>query len=844
MPTYTYTTLDDQLTRAANIFTEAELQQKHLKPSTKVLVNGSTNLKTKHKWTDKDSLLTSNSLVNIINIEHTAVMIRLDTCNPPLLLIDIDSKEKSDIIMPIVNALPPHQQPIHITESIGGGKVGWHLLYHNTPEAQRLIHYVQRLHKGGNGDDIDILTQGKGMFIGNKGNHTKRLHTSTNPHKDTDDDTSTTILTPPPLVLQLACMALFKDAPSPRVFEHTERGNYIPEDIPQPSTLGYMFKDVDDYTPQLLGMLLAKRLKEDIKQDFIAPADESYPYQPKYYSASPHHLLQRVSGTLKEDVGISKEQHASIIHHINEQLQHPKNHAQLISEIIKPDQKDTKFKYIKEWEDMAASMKTLNNHIVNIYCLSGSTSKDQYLVHNTDTDSIRMFAQATRMNTELIAESKRLTLKKLKDIVAKASLVDLIDRPDHTFGIQAKNAEGIAKFNIYRRNEYQKVFYNKLLPRTLTYQRPTTILRAIESQMGQEKTHRLFLPFLKRKLLTRKPTALIFALMGPPHSFKTGLVEGIIKPLFSAKRFMKTNGEILTEKYNDFLINLDILMIDEIHHLKGTPLLKPVIQTLNKFGSEYHESIRAMYTSASNEQEHMQEVTPFITMNQAIKPTSEVVGERRLIVGYSTKKLSHALGMQDEDIKESIKRELIHFAYYLATEVDMISTKDYGHNEAWKGIDDHYYKFMADSIPKIQKLALYIGATYEEPKLRDLIVMYPDLYKSVVKLRAMSKGSQYRLRLWNARDSSYTSDIRIPGLVDADLEIEYNQLPSLLNMNEKVLTPTLISQTIKCRKQDLVISYEQLVEHNLLTDDGEPLLAQGVDMDIEPIHSSELGEEY
>ncbi len=814
---YKYATLKGRLVRAGSVYSEEELKARHIKPSDK-LVEGGKPLVMEQAWTQNpDSLLTASTLTELLSISNKAVGIVHGLCVPPLITIDIDyNADKVRRFRELVNMLPDSEKPLVYSESVD--KEGLHLTYHYSQNI--MTNYVYNINKGGLGDQVDILSStGKMLFIGNKGNLTKKLL-----YQAQDEVT----FRPVPQIIQYAVISLFKDTLNHHTLNPArESGIYLPQHTQQPSQLGYMFKGfvpTDSKAGLVINKFLAQRLPLDLKKNFEAPEGEAYPYQPQYYVGTPHDLLLRLSGSLKNDPGVDQQQHKTILEAINDKLPHSKQYEDLQNQIIKPDQQGD-FIYREDWENMAAAVQNIHSQLLNIYTISkSSSSKFTYLVHNTEDDDVRLFSVKNEVVTELNAETT-VPRKVLGNIVDKSSLVLLINRPEKPFGLilpEENKTKRTAEFNLYRRELNQQVFYNKQLPLGRQYTYPAVTIAAIESQMGKEKTHELFLPFLKHKLITKEPTPLIFALMGVPHSFKTGLLEGVVKPLFSSSRFLKTNGEILTEKYNDYLINKDILFLDEIHHLEGTALLKPVIQALNKFGSEFLEGIRAMYSSVSNEVDYHQEITPFITMNKVIVPASETVGERRLVVGWGRKRVSDALELSDEAIKHSIKMEQLDFAYYLATEVGPIAYNDYHRNDRWKTIDADYYSFMEEGIPPLKKFALMIGATYEVPKIAKLKEMFPNLRQSVVKLGKPSHGSVYRIRLWNAQDSSYRNMVKIPGLLDSQDEIDYNDVPKALAMNEKVLVPSMVSDQIKCRKQDLVVDLELLLEYDLVQSDGEP----------------------
>jgi len=834
-----YATLPKPLVRASQIYSPEQLKQHEHRPTDKLLSDGSRDKRLEQQWVNNpESLLVTTSFEDLIKINNKAVGIVHGLCNPPLVTIDIDCQHKADILMPIVNNLPTSQQPLVISKGVG--KAGYHLLYHNTQENKLLLDYILAVNKGGLGDQLDVLqSSSKILFFGNEGNKTKE-HIAINPLVVNGNPNN--IVIPIPIQLQLAVMALFKDIRPQHLNIAKESGTFLPEHSLQVSDLGYLFKDFNPQnadTEITLATFIAKRAKVDLKEQFQNQSEEeAYPYKPKYYTGTPNDLLHRLSGSLKNDVGVSQEQHKTVIETINQQLHHKKNLDDLQKEILMPDTRNTTehpYTYNKDWEENTASIFSNHKQLLNIYRVSRSSSQEPHMIHNTETGSVSLFRTPTELVEELQGEVA-LPAKKLRSIQSRAQLVDLIDRPDEPFGLIQPKKDSVNRrpsFNVYRRTLIQDFFYTPEEAQLITkhiYKRPATIIAAIESQMGVDKTHELFLPFLRHKLLTHEPSALVFVLVGVPYSFKTGLMEGVIKPLFSTQRYNKVGGEVLTEKFNDWLVNLDILYIDEFHHLTGTPQLKPAIQALNKLGSEYHEGIRSMHKSVQKGKDIKQEATVFLAMNNQhlVVPATETTGERRLVVGYSRQPLSVALKMADPDIKALIKSEINDFAIYLRKEVGEIDPQDYAHNRRWKDIDNHYFSFMDEGISKLKRLAQALGLTNDAPNFEQLQKLADPipLKNFVFKLQRTSHGSPYRLRLWNAQ-GSYSNQITQEGLIDHIESIDYNDVAKALSNNDKALKPSMVSSNIRQMKQDFILSEAEVLVNNLYQEPEEVMKLDG-----------------
>ena len=776
------------------------------------IVNGSTNLALTTKWS-RGEYKTTESLDDVINIEDRAVALVMGKCIPPLVAIDADTLYSKDVLLQLISSNPKlYPKLLAYSNKSTHGKDGLHLIYEDTAENEDLYRALGILDsskkKLTNG--LDIIRGDNLLFLANKGNLTKAINYSlSNPDAKSI----------PPIV-QTMVKGLV-----PTAQPHTQDKHYDYSTSHLETNLATLLSDFQQHPSkraELIDSLIQLRCPRDMKNEEYFPlkSNGSLDISATTYKGKPHQLLMAMSIALKNDIGVTKELHTLVLQSINALLPHSKNLQGLQNELIDPDTKDP-YPYKEDWQTMSVSLVNKRNHILNIYSVSVSSETKikgvKFIVHNSNNNEILLFPNFADLKNELISDTG-MPGKNISALQPRIQPVSLIARPDKQFGLNSvENSRH--QFNMYQRTIVQDAFYNPEL-HSEGRRYPQTILKLLYSQFGEDKTESLLLPFLRHKLNTRNPTALIFALMGPPYSFKTGFFEGILRPLFSSDRYLKTNGDILTEKYNDYLIDLDILALDEFHHLQHTQLLKPVVQTLNKFGSEFHEGIRRMHTTVSKGEDIPQEITPWIAMNKVVSPVTEIVGERRLVVGYATKTASQALNLSDEAIKQRVKSEIVDFSYYLATQVGNISYKDYNLNTNWKTVDDHYYRFMDESISFTKKVALAVGSAMEKPNFSKLkqLVEPRNLKDMVVHLKRTTKGSKYRLRLWASLGGEYESPT--PSVLDSIDDYSLNkeafkELSTLLANNPNVYS-SMVSDKIRCRVLDLVVSELELLDNGLL----------------------------
>ncbi len=624
-------------------------------------VNSKTNLALQHKWTQNQFLI-ANTWEELLNLKTHAVALVMGKCVPPLVAIDADTKYSKDTLLELIK----HNKTLHpilLAQSSNEqhGKDGLHLIYEDTAENNDLYSALGILNSNKKKLTLglDIIRGDNLLFLANDGNHTKEYI------RDMSNFIAPAKASPIPPIVQTMVKGLV-----PQQTQQTIVKEYNYSSSDNDTNLATLLSDFQQHSTkreELINSLIQLRCPRDMRnEEYFKPSSSGQPnLRAADYLGKPHQLLMALSIALRNDVGITEDLHSLVIQNINLLLPHPKDNSALQTELIMPDTK-APYPYKENWKDMSVNIVNKRNHLLNVYSVSVSSETKikgvKFIVHNSNNNEVLLFPNLTDLKNEIISDTG-MPGKNVSALQPRVQSISLIARPDKPFGlIQTENSR--PEFNIYQRSLVQDAFYS---PEMHSDDRryPKTILSLMYSQFGEDKTESLLLPFLKHKLTTRAPTALIFALMGPPYSFKTGFFEGILRPLFSSERFLKTNGDILTEKYNDYLIDLDILAIDEFHHLQHTNLLKPVVQVLNKFGAEFHEGIRRMHMSVSKGEDILQEITPWIAMNKVVSPVTEIVGERRLVVGYATQTASQALNMSDEMIKQQVKSEIVDFAYYL-----------------------------------------------------------------------------------------------------------------------------------------------------------------------------------
>lgn len=656
------------------------------------------------KWTTKEAL-------SLQELPETQPLL-LHCGKSNLIALDFDSQLFNEALA-INDSLDAEQQCEYVSKSIG--KDGGHLLYKYS--SCKLTEYIGNAN-GKKAYQMDTLYGETLVFHTNRANETKQLLTQQTMH----------ITREIPLAIQYLVIAHYSTH-EPRV----QAAQGFTGSNTQGSKLGYIAKEALEKPQsmlQLLGIITTQEYK--LKLDYPSPLPANHPDRLPH-TESGHMYMVSLGNVLRLDPSISLQLYTSLMYKINDLFSQPLPAAQ-VKTIIAADSK--KFNYKEDWETHTFIVTNRLGEPLEIFKHT-SKGANKFIIYNNVTRHLLNYDTIGGV-IDYLKGATNTRLNKDK-ILQQAQHIDIINRPDEPFGNNIEHNT----FNIYKWNQNQEVFYNPVLHKD-SYVEPTTTLRSLENTMGKDTLYKLFLPFLKRKLVTRDHSALFFVLYGVPHSFKSGLFNATLAPL-APQRTVHLSPEVLSDKYNDWIINKDFALLDEVHHLLKAERAK-VVSSINKLtGNPTISGVRAMHTTLSSDS-YPQEMTLVLTTNDTVQLTSETA-DRRMVVFRSTRKLSDHLEMTNSAIYKALQREQIDFAYYLATEVDALYNDAYTHNDAWK--TDNYRDFLESAATTEDKLALALDSQDLE-KFTEAIL---DLDKNIMMQQFLYKDRRgYKLRLHNTQE--------------------------------------------------------------------------------------------
>ncbi len=723
-----------------------------------------------------------------ISKKDTPLMLA-DTGHSNIVAVDFDGTE-GDINFNTALSIDPDCQ--YIAKGIGKG--GGHMIYRSS--GLTLLRQTIESENGCKIGGLDLQMGRKLIMLATKANETKQLLT---PELENYEQ-----LTEMPLGMQAFISSIYLGKKQTDKIETTGMNR----DAHTDSKLYYVVKTAidtpDQYNHKLFNIITTRHYKAIMLTSSKHP---EYPYVPDNLPSeeSGNAYMVSIATILGKDPSIDDGLFLRTLHYINNLFSDPMpvTAIEQIATYITSGQSKIGgtqvWQYNPEWQK--AGMIYVDNdgssHEVFTYVDKGT---NHFLDHcHVDNRLTTLHS----MNALIDQIKMTSTVKLNKDkVISRIKAVRLISTPMHPIGVIRKDFG--SDFNTYNRTEEQEIFMEPSTYNDYTY--PDTTIRFLENSMGKERTHGFFLPFWKRKLSTRDFSPLVLTLYGPPHSGKSAVSEGILKPLTKG-RSQQLSPEILTEKYDDWKLNKDLIFVDEIHNMRSD-LQQKVIGSINTIsGVSTFTGIRAMQSSASAE-EHPNTITVMVALNKPVGLITEKQ-DRRIVILRSHSTASKALDMGNAEIFAAITQESKDFAYYLSTEVQALAKDKYLDNNWLK--DEDYREFMNGTLPFIKRLALAIDKM-EFDTLEDMVNEFGLSMQDIAHASSIIK-KQVHIRLLNTNEN----EALIPALfVDTHLNAKdlNHELGDINNVRVKSLDTAPGKRTIN--RKTVAMFNEESVPEELL----------------------------
>lgn len=447
------------------------------------------------------------------------------------------------------------------------------------------------------------------------------------------------------------------------------------------------------FMPGLFKILTPRSFRQEqqyIKQGFLHPENVPEGRGSEY--------LSKVSAILGADVSVDEELYSAAIHDINDLWDQPMDADRVDNTIIEPmvakkatiDGKVI-WQYDENWENYRLILSTKRQSSVELgfddrrnlyYCVDAA---NEYIsVFNRDTDLLAY--------TSAVAK-RQMTKPEMKQNIP---IISATADPGRTFGFHSDDDPTVRTLNTFIRTP-ELTIINEPEAYAPMYNRPTTILKFLETLIPEDLMRDFVLRFLKRKLSTFEYSPVVLYFMGVHGSGKDTFVK-LLEIIMGQGKVAKPSVREFLEMYNGWMLDTYFTQLDEYgNQLTALRDREEALGKLKAYTGKQTVQIRQMRTDGFT---YNHNITFVMTANK--NPLMLEDGDRRIAFINTPNVMLEADWIEDiGEAHDNIEREVKDFCYYLATEVGDMSTAEY-----MKPPESPQKKVLiADSMYAAQRLA-------------------------------------------------------------------------------------------------------------------------------------------
>ncbi len=453
------------------------------------------------------------------------------------------------------------------------------------------------------------------------------------------------------------------------------------------------------YDPSLFKILTPhsfRDLPKYIKQGHLHPSDVPKGRGSEY--------LMKISAILGADISISIELYTNTMMLINslwEGVDRPKPLGKLNATIINPMIEGNSnvdgeqiWQYDEHWELMGFVATSINGDYIESFF---DDVKGLYYLVNYTAPYVKTFSDKTSI------------IKTLKTLLGRPLTEGLYDntkqliRTNVNPALEFGHIEGTDQFNMFRQTEELFILNNPTAYKP-HYTRPTTIIKYFETLVPDHRMRSYLLSFLKTKMTTFKYSPVILYLIGKPGSGKDTMVT-ILNQMIGSNYVIKPETKVFLEQYNGWIMDKYIIHLDEYgNKLTRSSEKQEALGKLKAYTGSDKVNIRAMRQDSFDIHHSF---TFVITANS--NPLPVETDDRRVAFIKTPNKLRDAPWVDEQGgmavVYENIMKEIKDFAYYLATEIDLLDMDSYSIPPETEDREE----LILDNLPAAEQIGFYIA---------------------------------------------------------------------------------------------------------------------------------------
>lgn len=480
----------------------------------------------------------------------------------------------------------------------------------------------------------------------------------------------------------------------------------IPELVDMPPTVGLLLqqlkkaadnKNSNSPTPSALNIMTANCLAPLVTQynrnggkmmpglfRIITPKDfrdltqyvtDGYLHPDNVPEGRGSEYLVKVSAILGADISIDIDVYSEAMHNINGMFSEPIQKLRLDSTILDPMLKGKAsingkpiWRYDKDWENYRLVLGTKRQSSLEL-CFDDN--RNMYYAVDVANEQLRSFSR----DSDLVAfvGAAAVNAPKKPEILRSIPIVNVRAEPNNPFGFNQGLDPTARTLNTFKQTPELAILSD---PQAYApyYKYPATTLKFLETLVPETEMREFLVGFTKRKLSTFGYSPVILYFLGAHGSGKDTYVKILEKILGHVAR--PTTKEFL-DMFNGWLLDAYFVQLDEYgNQLTRVSDREEALGKLKAYTGKQNIQIRQMRTDGFI---YHHNATFIMTANK--NPLMLEDGDRRVALLPTPNVLNDVDWVNEMGgptvVHDKILSETKDFAYYLATEVEMLSDRAY-----------------------------------------------------------------------------------------------------------------------------------------------------------------------
>lgn len=424
-------------------------------------------------------------------------------------------------------------------------------------------------------------------------------------------------------------------------------------------------------TPELFRILTPKDFRdtpEYIKKSWLHP-DEVPDGRGSEY-------LMKISAILGADESIDVDMYSQAMYAINDQFAEPMARIRLNSTIIEPMAEGSSringepiWRFNEAWEDDKVSILTKRNTLIEGFY---DPERLQYYAVNVAEEEVKVFPRDSDYFSFLDAIAIEPPSK--REFKTKLPLINAISYPGEAFGFFVDKS-GNSAFNTFVPTIALSIFREPNIYRD-KYSRPNTTLQFLQTLIPDNMMRNYLLRFLKRKFTTFEYSPTILYFLGVSGAGKDTFVA-VIASILGDRNIARPSTKEFLELHNGWMLDKYFVQLDEYgNQLNRFDDREEALGKIKAYTGKPEVQIRQMRNDGWAYKHY---ITFCMTANK--NPLFLDDDDRRVALFNTPNKLANADWVQlaggASVVYNKVMEEVNDFAFYLATEVDMLTMDEY-----------------------------------------------------------------------------------------------------------------------------------------------------------------------